>query len=160
MYSLYRAHITGGKDFHKRATLQGKQHKKASTLFCGNGQNRALCLPRHCSLDPHPGFRVNVRHGAWSFRQAQSSVRSWPVDPAPPQFCLPSLEEPSHKPQRLQPGTSESLPGRPPHTSQGPRPHAEGICLHQKPGVCGPDLPPKSSIALSCSLLFTRPVSS
>lgn len=54
MYSLYRAHITGGKDFHKRATLQGKQHKKASTLFCGNGQNRALCLPRHCSLDPTP----------------------------------------------------------------------------------------------------------
>lgn len=99
MYSLYRAHITGGKDFHKRATLQGKQHKKASTLFCGNGQNRALCLPRHCSLDPRPGFRVNVQRGAWSFCQAQSSVRSWPVDPAPPQFCLPSLEEPSHKPE-------------------------------------------------------------
>lgn len=70
---------------------------------------RYACLDT-AALTPRPGFRVNVRHGAWSFRQAQSSVRSWPVDPAPPQFCLPSLEEPSHKPQRLQPGTSESLP--------------------------------------------------
>lgn len=57
MYSLYRAHITEGKDFHKRVTLQGKQHKKASTLFCGNGQNRTLCLPQHCSLYPMPRIR-------------------------------------------------------------------------------------------------------
>ena len=47
MYSLYRAHSTGAKGFHKRATHQGKQYKEAGTLFCGNGQNRTLCLPQH-----------------------------------------------------------------------------------------------------------------
>lgn len=59
---------------------------------------RYACLDT-AALTPRPGFRVNVQRGAWSFCQAQSSVRSWPVDPAPPQFCLPSLEEPSHKPE-------------------------------------------------------------
>lgn len=46
MSSLYRAHITGEKDFHKPVTLQCKQYKKAGTLFCRNGQDRMLCLPR------------------------------------------------------------------------------------------------------------------
>ena len=50
MYSLYRAHSTGAKRFHKRATQQGKQYKEAGTLFCGNGQNRMLCLPQHSRI--------------------------------------------------------------------------------------------------------------
>lgn len=37
MYSLYRAHIIGWKDFHKRVKLQCKRYKKAGTLFCRNG---------------------------------------------------------------------------------------------------------------------------
>ena len=50
MYSLYRAHSTGEKGFHKRVTRQCKQYKKAGTLFCGNGQNRTLCLPQRCRI--------------------------------------------------------------------------------------------------------------
>ena len=50
MYSLYRAHSTGAKGFHKRATQQGKQYKEAGTLFCRNGQNRTLCLPQHSRI--------------------------------------------------------------------------------------------------------------
>lgn len=50
MYSLYRAHSTGAKGFHKRATQQGKQYKKAGTLFCGNGQNSTLRLPQHSRI--------------------------------------------------------------------------------------------------------------
>lgn len=46
MSSLYRAHITGEKDFRKPVTLQGKQYKKAGTLFCRNGQNWTLHQPR------------------------------------------------------------------------------------------------------------------
>lgn len=37
MYSLYRAHFIGRKDFHKRVKLRYKRYKKAGTLFCGNG---------------------------------------------------------------------------------------------------------------------------
>lgn len=50
MYSLYRAHSTGAKGFHKRVTRQCKQYKRAGTLFCGNGQNRTLRLPQRCHI--------------------------------------------------------------------------------------------------------------
>lgn len=50
MYSLYRAHSTGQKDFCKRGTQQCKQCKKAGTLFCRNGQNRTLHLPHRLCI--------------------------------------------------------------------------------------------------------------
>lgn len=65
MYSLYRAHSTAAKGFHKRATQQGKQYKEA--VPCSAEMDK---IARYACLDtvaftPRSAFRVNVFCWTW-----------------------------------------------------------------------------------------------
>lgn len=71
VFSFYRAHSTGAKGFHKRATQQGKQYKEG-TLFCGNGQNRTLCLPQHSRIYT----QVSLCGQTWSAGRAEAASSS------------------------------------------------------------------------------------
>lgn len=136
MYSLYRAHSTGAKGFHKRATQQGKQYKKAGTLFCGNGQNSTLRLPQHSRI--YTQVSLQGEHVLLDLAGLLSteSMISWPVDPTLLLLSPPHMEVWSAEAQRSHAGAPGRLRGETPAHPPGLQGHVLlRKYLHQDPGV-------------------------
>lgn len=125
MPSLYRAHITGEKDFRKPVTLQCKQYKKTGTLFCGNGESRVLRWPRwgHLQATTHaqgkPGMQGRVSLQSTEF----GDVLAWGPHPSTASPTTPHPQE-----------VTAWRPGRPagenPTHPPGHRACARGKCSH------------------------------
>ena len=145
MYSLYRAHSTGAKGFHKRATHQGKQYKEAGTLFCGKWTKQDV-MPASAQSRLHPDQPSGRTCSAGPGRSAKYRVYGCPGLWSPPfsRFPRHTWKCGATKPRDHTLEPQENCGRRLPHTLQGHEVMYSRERLHQDPGVRGPALPSKA----------------